>query len=88
MEEWYTIVRNFKDESENPYLTESFCHRVFQDLKRSKIRDKKKFRERTGNEFTTWSYGLELEYPKSLVMEILNDDDFWVQTLKVTIGAS
>jgi hypothetical protein len=85
MDEWYTIVRNFKDESESPYLTETFCNRVFQDLKRSKIRDKKKFRERTGNEFITWLYGLELTYPKSLIMEILNNDEFWLKTLELTI---
>jgi hypothetical protein len=83
MEEWHRIVRNLKDESEDAYITQNFCFRIFHDLKRAKIRDKKKFRERTGSEFTTWSYGLELEFPKTLVMEILNDDDFWLQTLKV-----
>jgi len=86
MEGWYTMIRNFKDQSENPYLTEVICHRVFQDLKRSKIRDKNKFRERAGKEFTTWSYNLELTYPKELVMELLNDDDFWLKTLELTIG--
>jgi len=86
MESWYSTVRNLKDESEDPHITEQFCHRVFQDLKHGKIRDKKKFRQRTGAEFDTWTIGLELVYPKPLVIETLNDDTFWTETLKRTIG--
>jgi len=86
MDHWYSILRNMKDESQDPHLTEQFCHQVYQDLKHSKIRDKKKFRQRTGAEFDTWAIHLELSFPKPLVMEILNDDTFWTETLKRTIG--
>jgi hypothetical protein len=86
MDTWYSILRNLKDESQDPRVTEQFCHRVFQDLKHSKIRDKKKFRQRTGAEFDTWALSLELVYPKPTVIEILNDDSFWTATLQHTIG--
>lgn len=84
MEEWHRIVRNFKDDSENPYLTQLFMYRVFQDLSNRKIKEKVKFKNRMGPEFEQWSAGLEQEYPKELMVEILNDDEFWAETLKVT----
>ncbi len=84
MEAWYRFVRNFKDESERPYITEKFCQQIFQELKHSKVREKKKFAERTGTEFDAWTLKLEDTYPKELVRTILADDDFWKVTLKVT----
>ncbi len=84
MEKWYSIVRTFLDESEKPFKTRQFTDRVFQDLNRLRIRERNKFKERTGIEFDSWSQNLEKEYPSSLVREILNDDDFWLETLKVT----
>jgi hypothetical protein len=84
MEAWYTKLRNFKDESERPYITEKFCQQIFHELNRSKIREKKKFVERTGTEFDAWTLKLEDTYPKELVRTILGDDDFWKLTLKVT----
>jgi len=84
MEEWYNLVRNFKDESESPYLTKQFINQVFQELKRSRIREKKKFIMRTGSEFESWALHLEEQYPQALVREILNDDEFWNLTLKVS----
>ena len=78
------MVRNLKDESENQILTEQFIFRVFQDLKRKKIKEKVKFKTRMGPEFDRWAFSLEQEFPKELLVEILNDDDFWEKTLKVT----
>ena len=47
MEEGNKKVRQLKDESELPYMTEQFIQRVFQDLiprnKRLKIKNKDKF---------------------------------------------
>jgi len=84
MEEWYTLVRKLKDESESSYLTQQFTYQVFQELKRSRIREKKKFVQRTGTEFESWALHLEEKYPRDLVREILNDDEFWELTLKVS----
>ena len=86
MEEWYTAVRNLRDESDNPALVKDFCYRIFQDLKRLKIKDKKKFAQRLGPDFENWREYLDLEYPKEMVKEILYDDDFWKLTLKTARG--
>lgn len=83
MDEWYTVVRNLRDESTNPYLTEQFCHHVFHDIQRMRIKDKSKFSRREGQEFGVWSLGLESTFPHSLVTEILNDDIFWTTTIKL-----
>jgi hypothetical protein len=39
-----------------------------------------------GPEFEQWSLRLEDEYSKDLVMDVLNNDDFWVETLKLSQG--
>ncbi len=83
MEAWYSKVRRLKDESEDKGMTESFCHRVFLDLKRSRIREKNKFRERTGTEFESWTLALEDEFPREVVREILGDDEFWDMLIKL-----
>jgi len=83
MEEWYTVIRNMKDQSSSGYKLEEFVKRIFHDISRKKIKEKVKFRERMGPEFTSWSASLEQEYPKSMVVEVLNDDVFWTLTLKV-----
>lgn len=83
MEEWHRIVRNFKDDSSDPYLTQLFMYRVFHDLTSKKIKEKVKFKNRMGPEFEQWAAGLEQEFPKELMVEILNDDEFWEITLKV-----
>lgn len=85
MDAWYSKVRNLKDESERPYITQSFCNRVFQDLKRSKVREKNKFKQRTGSEFESWTMKLEEEFPQPVVREVLADDEFWELTLGLTL---
>lgn len=86
MEEWYTKVRLLKDESETPYETEKVCHKLFYDLKRSKIREKGKFKNRMGPEFETWIAGLNERFAPELVNAIISDDEFWALTLKLTLG--
>ena len=86
MEKWYAIVGNLKDESEDPYKTQQFTHQVYRELRRSKLKDKGKFKNRMGPEFEQWSLRLEDEYSKDLVMDVLNNDDFWVETLKLSQG--
>jgi hypothetical protein len=88
MEEWYKKVRLLKDESEAAYLTEKVCHKIFYDLKRLKIREKGKFKNRMGPEFESWVASLSQrfeEYPQ-LINSIVSDDEFWNQTLKLTLG--
>ena len=55
MEEWNKAVRILKDESMEPNKTAQLCERIFQDLRRMKIKDKKKFYERLGPEFENFT---------------------------------
>jgi hypothetical protein len=84
MEKWYEIVGNFKDDSEDSYKTQQFVFRVFRELRKAKIKEKGKFKNRMGPEFDQWVRGLEESFPKEMIIEILNDDDFWLETLKLT----
>ena len=84
MEEWNKMVRILKDESMEPNKTAQLADRIFQDLKRMKIKDKKKFVQRLGPEFENWALKLEDDYPSYIVTNILNDDDFWTLTLKIS----
>ena len=36
-----------------------------------------------GTEFEQWTRLLEETYPKEMITEILNDDEFWLETLKL-----
>jgi hypothetical protein len=84
MEKWYEIVGNLKDESEDPYKTQLFCHQVYRELRNAKIKDKGKFKNRMGPEFEQWAAHLADDYPHALLYEILNDDLFWLETLKLS----
>ena len=84
MEEWYRIVRNLKDESEDSYLTQQFVNKVYHELRTKRIKDKGKFRQRMGPEFDEWTLNISQKFPVEMVMEIINDDIFWLETLKVT----
>lgn len=83
-QKWYDMVGNFKDDSEDPYMTQQFVFELFRDLKQAKIKEKGKFKNRMGPEFEKWTKHLEESYPKQMIVEILNDDDFWLETLKLT----
>jgi hypothetical protein len=86
MEDWYSKVRQLKDESVQPYFTEELCQRVYHDLRRMKVRDKGKFKQRMGPEFDNWIARLYQDYNPEMVKEIINDDDFWLLTLKMVRG--
>lgn len=77
-------VRTLIDESENKLLTKALTDRIYQDMNRLRIREKAKFKERTGIEFEGWTRSLEDDFPSSVVREIVNDDDFWNATLAVS----
>ena len=85
MKDWYSKVRKLKDESANDYKTEEICHRVFHDIKRMKIKDKGKFKQRMGPEFGAWTMSLHDMYPAETVAAIVNDDEFWSLTME-TVG--
>lgn len=86
MEKWHSIVGNMKDESEDSYKTQQFAHKMYRDLRRAKLKDKGKFKNRMGPEFERWASQLVEEFGRDFVQEIINDDEFWLETLFVTQG--
>jgi hypothetical protein len=90
MEEWYSIVRRLKDESEDPKHTRDFCFQVYHDLMfikfNRKLKDKEKFINRKGPEFDSWTNELQNEFSQELITEVLSDDKFWRKTLDHTLG--
>lgn len=86
MQDWYREVRLLKDASDSPYTTEKITHKIFYDLKRSKIREKGKFKNRMGHEFDEWVLSLNARYDKDSVRDVISDDEFWELTLKLTLG--
>jgi hypothetical protein len=88
MEDWYSIVRDYKDSSERPYLIQTFTNRVRLDifrLMRSLPKDRRsKFMQRLGPEFEQWVMELVEDYDENTVKTILNDDEFWEKTLVVS----
>lgn len=87
MDAWYSLIRTLKDESEDPYATQELAYYIFQDLKRKKIREKVKFKNRMGPEFETWAGYLTERFPETLVKALLNEDDFWTMSLDLTVGS-
>ena len=83
MEEWNSVVRNLREASSNPKETQVIAFFIFQDLKRLKLKEKKKFVERTGSEFIAWAAYLENRFNVELVKEVINDDVFWQATTKL-----
>jgi len=90
MEDWYSIVRRLKDESEDPKHTREFCFQVYHDLMfikfNRKLKDKEKFIKRKGPEFDSWTNELQDEFSQELITEVLSDDIFWRKTLEHTLG--
>jgi len=86
MEEWNKMVRILKDESVEPNKTGQLCERVYQDVHRMRIKDKGKFKQRMGSDFDVWVLGLEQDYPSYIVVNVINEDEFWKLTLKVARG--
>ena len=89
MENWYKIVRHMKDDSDEPYLIQQFVYRIFNDLRRSKLKDKtekEKLKNRTGRVFEQWIAKLAEDYSSDFISDILQDDEFWEETIKLTLN--
>jgi len=87
MEAWYSAVRKLKDESDDPKLTRDCCFRIYHDLvfikQNRKLKEKQKFRERKGHEFDGWTTELSQEYSSELISEVISNNEFWNESLKV-----
>ncbi len=86
MQAWYSKVRNLKDDSEKARQTENICEDIFHYLRRHKIKEKTKFKQRAGAEYNTFIGRMTETYPTETVESIVHDDEFWEMTLKITLG--
>jgi len=88
MEEWYSIVRDYKDSSEFPYAIHTFTNRVrldlFQFMRNLPKERRNKFKQRLGPEFDQWVMDLTDDYDADIVKDILNDDEFWEKTIAIS----
>lgn len=84
MEKWYSDVRQLKDEYEEGLKVEEFCHYIWHSLRRLKIKDKGKFKQKIGPEFSIWVSKLELDFSEDLVKDIINNHEFWDLTWEVS----
>ncbi len=83
MDDWYHEVRRLREESESPYQTEKLTRLIYHTLRRSKIREKGKFKQRMGPEFEGFVNKLLESYSDEMVRQIVSDDEFWGATLNV-----
>jgi len=81
MDEWYTNVRRLREESESPHQTEKLTRLIYHTLRRSKIREKGKFKQRMGPEFEGFVNKLLENYSDEMVRQVVSDDGFWGATL-------
>jgi hypothetical protein len=51
-----------------------------------RVKDKGKFKQRMGSDFDMWVLELEQDYPSYIVVNVINEDEFWKLTLKVARG--
>ena len=92
MDKWYEIVKHMEDDKYDEvgddyrYKTRLLVNQIFRELSGARIKEKGKFKQRMGPEFEQWSLRLEDEYSKDLVMDVLNNDEFWIETLKISQG--
>ena len=77
MEQWYSMVRQLKDESDTPNAVEDACHSIFRGIANRKIKEMKKFEQRMGPEYERFVEDLKLSEDN----EVLRDDDFFKLTI-------
>lgn len=80
---WVVTVRALKDaEKKNgtePYNVECLCRDILRYMRRVRIRDLGRFKQRTGLEYEAFIKSL-IAYDHELVQRIVGDDDFWAET--------
>jgi hypothetical protein len=81
MEQWNQLIRQFKDETDKPYLAEQLAHKIFTELSLLKIKQKDKFKQRMGPEYE--SFVASLDYPPELIQLVLGNDEFFLLTLEL-----
>jgi hypothetical protein len=84
MEDWYSLVRQMKDYSDEPNEVEDVTHYFFQILTYRRIRDMRKFEQRLGAEYESILNDLYDLFSENIVNDVILDDEFFDSTLSLT----
>ena len=84
-EHWAETVRDLKDvektEGTEPFDVERICRDILRYVRRIRIREVGRFKQRTGLEYE--AFLKSLAYDEELVARIVGDDDFWEATINM-----
>ena len=81
MEDWYRLLRNLKDESDDPNTLGDLATKIFTLLSTNKLKDKQKFMNRMGPEYESFVSHLSESFPPEMVQELLRNDEFFTLTM-------
>lgn len=83
---WVETVRDLKDaekaEGTEPYDVECLCRDILRYVRRGRIRDVGRFKQRTGLEYGAFIKSLAT-YDEAFVTRIVGDDEFWEATMEM-----
>jgi hypothetical protein len=83
-DQWVETVRDLKDAEKvdgvEPYDVECACRDILRYVRRSRIREVGRFKQRTGLEYEAFLKSLTM-YDEQLVSRIVGDDAFWNATV-------
>ena len=81
---WVETVRDLKDaekaEGTEPYDVECLCRDILRYVRRVRIREVGRFKQRTGLEYEAFIKSLRT-YDTEFVTRIVGDDEFWDATI-------
>jgi hypothetical protein len=85
-DKWVETVRDLKDatraEGGEAYDVECLCRDILRYVRRSRIRDVGRFKQRTGLEYEAFIKSLA-SYDEAFVTRIVADDEFWEATMEM-----
>lgn len=84
---WGNTVRDLKDAGKSdgfePYDVERICRDILRYVRRVRIREIGRFKQRTGLEYEAFLKSME-SHDKELVTHIVSEDDFWDATIHMS----
>ncbi len=87
VEEWSSLVRQFKDEEKaydiRPYDTEQLCRDILRHIQYTRFRQNNLFTQQRGEEFERMIVLLEKSYDPEAIKRFLVNDDLWRTTLAI-----
>lgn len=85
IEEWSSLVRQFKDSEKDydirPYDTEQMCRDILRHIQYTRFRQYNLFTQQRGEEFERMVASLEKTYSPDAIQRFLQTEDLWRTTL-------